>query len=83
MKEVDALVKKFEDTVHEDIHLRFISELNEDTKEFELDDTTLEDEKSQDKEDKVDLENNAKQNKKCDDDDFMEELETTQYDMVI
>ena len=81
MKEVDALVKKFEDTVHEDIHLRFISELNEDTKEFELDDPTLEDEKSQDKEETVDQVNNVKQN--SDEDDFMEELETSQYDMVI
>ena len=52
-------------------------------KEFELDDPTLEDEKSHDKEDKADLENNAKKNKKGDDDDFMEELETSQYDMVI
>ena len=77
MKEVDALVKKFEDTVHEDIHLRFISELNEDTKEFELDDPTLEDEKSQEKEETVDQENNAKRKKKGDEDDFMEELETS------
>ena len=60
MKEVDALCKKLEDTVHEDNHLRFIAELYEDTKEFELDDPTLEDEKSQEKEDKVDSENNAK-----------------------
>ena len=54
MKDVDALVKKLESIDNEDNFLRFINELYEDTKEFELADPTLEDEKSQEKEDKVD-----------------------------
>ena len=36
MKEVDALVKKLDSTDNEDNFLRFIAELHEDTKEFEL-----------------------------------------------
>ena len=40
MKEVDGLVKKLENSYTEDNFLRFIAELYEDTKEFELADST-------------------------------------------
>ena len=67
MAEVDTLCKSLEKPDNEEIHLRFVSELFDDSNEFELSDPTEEFDKVQNnKGDKVineqDMEEDKKQN---------------------
>ena len=81
MKTVDTLCKKLQDPDDVDTQLRFISQLFDETEEFEYEEITdeKEDKDVPKKKDKViedDSDENSNEN--CDDDDeFEEELETS------